>query len=183
VLSNLFDSYVKDLSETLERFLKNDLLSATQMILQKSISNTVWVVGNGGSAAIAQHFATDWTKGLKSLGHGNPRVFALTTNTSLLTAIGNDFGFDEIFKSQLEVSGRAGDLLVAISSSGMSPNIISVAKTAKLMEMQIIGLTGVSGILEDIVDLPLKVESKDTQIIEDIHSIFGHLVFKFVEKR
>ena len=181
-MKNIIDNYQKEFRKAFESFFLNDLESAIKLIIDKLEHNQVFVIGNGGSAAIAQHFATDWSKGLYGLNKKKANVNSLTTNSSILTAIGNDLNFDEIYSHQIEVQGKEGDLLVAISSSGNSHNIINAIKCAHKNEMHTIGLSGFSGgELSKLVNNAIIVRSNNMQVIEDVHGIFGHLVFKYVE--
>lgn len=173
------EQYQNSLDIALASFFQNDLDNAINLVVDKLQSNNVFVIGNGGSAALAQHFATDWTKGVHSLNKKKSNVYSLTTNSSLLTAIGNDINFNEIYSHQISMHGSSGDLLVAISSSGNSRNILHAVEVAKLINMQTLGLSGFfGGMLKNLVDVSIVVDSNDMQAIEDVHGIFGHLVYK-----
>jgi D-sedoheptulose 7-phosphate isomerase len=139
--------------------------------------------GNGGSAADAQHFATELTirfaKDRRALAG-----LALTTDTSALTACGNDFGFDQIFSRQIEALGRAGDLALAISTSGNSPNILAAVQQAKAGGLFTAALTGkTGGKLRDTVDLLIDVPSKTTARIQEMHLLLGHMLCQQIEAR
>lgn len=176
---NYIEQYQNSLNIALSSFFQNDLDSAVNLVVHKLQSKNVFLIGNGGSAALAQHFATDWTKGIHSLNKKKSCVYSLTTNSSLLTAIGNDINFDEIYAHQISMHGNSGDLLVAISSSGSSRNILHAVEVAKSINMQTLGLSGFfGGMLKDLVDISIVVNSNDMQAIEDVHGIFGHLVYK-----
>jgi len=176
---NYIEHYQNSLDIALSSFFQNDLDNAVNLVVRKLESKNIFLIGNGGSAALAQHFATDWTKGIHSLNKKQSKVYALTTNSSLLTAIGNDVNFDEIYSQQISMHGNSGDLLVAISSSGRSRNILHAVEVAKSINMQTLGLSGFfGGMLKDLVEVSIVVNSNDMQVIEDVHSIFGHLVYK-----
>lgn len=141
--------------------------------------------GNGGSAADSQHLATELVVRLtgererKSL----PAI-ALTTDTSLLTAASNDYGFEFVFSRQIEGLGKSGDILFAISTSGNSANVIRAVETAKKAGIYTIGFLGKEGgKLESIVDLSLVVPSKDTQRIQEAHIAIGHIIIELLERR
>ncbi len=138
--------------------------------------NTVFVAGNGGSAAEAQHFSAEIVGRFKVERRGY-RAVALSTDTSALTAIGNDYGFDTIFSRQIEALGREGDMFFGISTSGVSPNIIRAAEKARELKMSTVGLTGRGGGgLGIAVDHALVVPSDDTAFIQEIHLIVIHML-------
>jgi len=147
-------------------------------LLVKTIlcGNTVFVCGNGGSAADAQHFAAEIIGRFKKERRAWPAV-ALTTDTSILTAIGNDYGFDEIFARQLEGLGRANDILLGISTSGDSPNVIKAVNKAESLNIQTIGLLGKDGgSLAKTMDLHLVIKSYDTARIQEAHIFLIHYI-------
>jgi D-sedoheptulose 7-phosphate isomerase len=145
--------------------------------------NKILICGNGGSAADAQHFAAELVGRFKLERRGFPAI-ALTTDTSILTALGNDYGFDIIFERQVEALGKEGDVLVGISTSGNSENVIRAVNKAKEMGIYTIGLLGKGGgKLKDIVDLALIVPSNDTARIQECHLTIYHVICEEVEKR
>jgi len=146
--------------------------------------NKILFCGNGGSAADCQHLATEFVVRLKA---GDDReaypAIALTTDTSLLTASANDFGFENIFVRQIEAVGRKGDVLIAISTSGNSENIVRATQLAKKSGIEVIGLLGQSGgRLLPLVDLPLLVPSHEVTRIQEGHITLGHIICELVEK-
>jgi D-sedoheptulose 7-phosphate isomerase len=144
---------------------------------------TLLICGNGGSAADAQHIAAELGAKFYRKRPGLPAV-ALTVNSSMLTAIGNDFAYDEVFSRQVEALGRPGDVLLAISTSGNSGNVVEAARAARAMGITVIGLTGASGgKLEPHCHLLLAVPSTDTPRIQEGHIAIGHLVCELVETR
>ena len=111
-------------------------------------------------------------------------AIALTTDTSALTAIGNDYGYDQVFARMVEAAGRSGDVLVAISTSGNSPSILHAAEKAHEQDMQVVGLTGLAGgKLADGCDVLLNVPSKDTPRIQEAHILIGHILCEIVETK
>jgi D-sedoheptulose 7-phosphate isomerase len=140
--------------------------------------------GNGGSAADSQHLATELVVRLS--GKNNRKALpaiALTTNSSLLTACANDFGFDEIFSRQLEALGAPGDILFAISTSGNSENIVRAVKTAKRIGLVTVGFLGCGGgKLASLVDHALIIPSDDTQRIQECHITIGHIIIANMEQ-
>jgi len=138
--------------------------------------------GNGGSAADAQHMATELMGGFRD--HDRPAIasIALTTDSSFLTAWSNDTDFNTIFSRQLDGLGKAGDVLVAISTSGNSENIVQAVERAKAMDMAVIILTGQSGgKLRDKGDVVIRIPSDDTQRIQEGHLLAEHIMCEMVE--
>ncbi|MBF0145661.1 MAG: D-sedoheptulose 7-phosphate isomerase [Magnetococcales bacterium] len=142
----------------------------------------ILIAGNGGSAADAQHIAAEL---VSRFFFDRPALsaLALTTDTSILTAIGNDYGFEHVFSRQIEAHGRAGDLFMAISTSGNSPNIIAAIEAARKRSMRIIGLTGRSGGgMAPLCDCCIRVASDSTPRIQEGHILVGHLIAAHVEQ-
>lgn len=137
--------------------------------------------GNGGSAADAQHWAGELVSRFYYDRPGLAAI-ALTTDTSILTAIGNDYGYDYTFARQVEALGREGDVLVAISTSGNSPNILRAADAARARGMQVIGFTGrAGGKLAPLADLCFRMPSDETPRIQEGHEFVGHLLCALIE--
>ncbi len=138
--------------------------------------------GNGGSAADAQHIAAELVVRLRSERKGLPAL-ALTTNASILTAAGNDYGFEHIFSRQIESLVSAGDILVAISTSGTSPNILRAAEAGRGRGAFLVAMTGeTGGALAGKVDLLLNVPSSDSQRIQEAHITIGHIACALIEE-
>jgi D-sedoheptulose 7-phosphate isomerase len=136
---------------------------------------TVFVVGNGGSAATASHFACDLAKGTQTKGIPPFRVVPLTDNMPLITAWANDASYDQVFAQQLATLVRPGDVLVAISASGNSSNVLAAARTARKYGARTIALTGASGgKLRRLADLAVRVPSSSIEQVEDAHLIVAH---------
>ncbi len=165
----------------------------TQGALLHAIIECIWeslqrggkllLCGNGGSAADAQHLATECMVRLESERCPIPAL-ALTTDTSLLTAAGNDHGFETIFARQIAGLGQAGDVLLAISTSGNSPNIVCAVEAAQRRGLHTVGLLGKDGgKLKDLVHLALVVPSWNTQRIQEVHITLGHIVCGALERR
>ncbi len=142
----------------------------------------IYWIGNGGSAADSQHMAAELIgrfkkerRALKSL--------ALTVNTSILTAIGNDYGYDRVFDRQLEAFGSPKDTIIAISTSGNSPNVVEALKTAKEKGITVISLTGeTGGAMKEYSDILLNVPSKDTPRIQEVQLMIEHLICDGIEQ-
>jgi len=141
----------------------------------------VLLFGNGGSAADAQHLAAEWTGRLRGERRGLPAI-ALTANTSELTALGNDYGFDRIFARLIEAHGSPGDVAIALSTSGDSPNVLAGVAEARARGLRTIGLSGRhGGKLAPAVELALLVPSDDTPRIQESHIAIGHVLAELVE--
>ena len=144
----------------------------------------IFTIGNGGSAAIAEHLCCDWTKGTRSDGHPVISSRALTANNSLYSAIANDYGYEFVFETQLEFFAREGDLLIAISSSGKSANIVNAAVRAKALGVLLVGFTGFSGgKLKDLADVSIHVPVSNYGIVEDAHQAVVHIVAQYIARR
>ena len=156
--------------------------AAVMMIAALKNGNKVMFCGNGGSAADSQHLAAEligrFQKNRKALA-----AIALTTDTSIITALGNDFGFDTIFARQVEGLGKMGDILIGISTSGGSKNVAEAIKKAKEMGIKTVGFLGCGGgMLEKMVDLPLTVPGKATPRIQESHITIGHILCRLIEQ-
>lgn len=144
--------------------------------------NKIILFGNGGSAADSQHIAAELVGRFQKERSGLPAL-ALTTNTSIITAIANDYGYDQIFSKQLEALAKKGDVVVGISTSGNADNVIKGLNKAKELGLKTIGLTGCDGGgLAKIVDLSLVVSSRVTARIQESHIAIGHVICDLVEK-
>lgn len=144
--------------------------------------NKILFAGNGGSAADAQHWAAELVSRFNHDRPGLPGV-ALTTDTSALTAIGNDYGFERVFARQIEALGRKGDLLFALSTSGNSKNILLGIDTARAAGIEVIGFTGRSGgAMADRCTVCLRMPSDETPKIQEGHELLGHLICGMIER-
>ena len=142
---------------------------------------TVFLFGNGGSAADAQHIAAELEARFLRERRALP-CHALTTNTSTLTAIGNDYGYDRTFARQIEAYCRKGDAAVGISTSGNSPNVLEAIKAAKKIGATTVGLTNEKGgKLKGLAELCLRVPSTDTQRVQECHMAVGHILCDIIE--
>lgn len=163
---------------------QSDTIEELGLLISSCINRrgTVFFIGNGGSAADAQHISAELIgryqvkrKGLASI--------ALTTNSSVLTAIGNDFGYEFVFERQVESLVDRDDIVVGISTSGNSPNITKAIIASKKIGAKTIGLTGENGgKLAEIADITLKVPSNNTQRIQECHIMIGHIICDIVEE-
>ena len=164
----------------------DDIIKAIDLLVECYKSgNKLLLCGNGGSAADCQHIATEM---MIRLSHHINRpalpAIALTTDTSNLTAGSNDIGFENVFARNVEGLGNKGDVLLAISTSGNSPNVIKAVEMAHQKDMKAIGFLGGSGgKLKSLVDLPIIIPSSNTQRIQEGHITIAHIIFEMVEDR
>ncbi len=139
--------------------------------------------GNGGSAADCQHMAAELVGRLtRDMSRPGLPAIALTTDTSFLTAYSNDFGFDAVFARQVQALGSRGDVLITISTSGASPNVLAAVDEAKRVGLSIVALLGEAGPLADLADVAIRVPSRDTQLIQQVHLAVEHLICHLVER-
>ena len=156
-------------------FLAQDMLRCWQKKRQ------VFFCGNGGSAGNAVHLANDFLYGIAKKTGGGLKVQALSANSAVMTCLANDIGYESIFSEQLAVQAQAGDLLIALSGSGNSPNIVRVIEQAKSMDVKtyaILGFTG--GKCKEIADVPIHFPVNDMQIAEDMQLIVGHMMMQWL---
>lgn len=172
-------NYFKHLAKIIDRIDMKSIGAVIDLILEtRNKGNAIYFIGNGGSAATASHFANDLSIGTRTSGLKPFKAISLTDNMAVITALGNDNGFDEIFVKQLEVVILPGDILVAISASGNSPNLIKAAKLAKERNNKVIGLTGFDGgMLKEISDYNIHIPTDKGEYgpVEDLHMILDHL--------
>ena len=142
--------------------------------------NRVIFAGNGGSAADAQHLAAEFVSRFEFDRPGLPAL-SLATDTSMITAIGNDYGYDKLFRRQLEAQSRPGDMFVGITTSGLSKNILAAFEVCQALQVTSVALCGTGGSLEDKVDVVLRVPSAHTPRIQECHILVGHLLCAQVE--
>jgi D-sedoheptulose 7-phosphate isomerase len=178
--------YLTDLKATLDALDPAQIKAARDRVAAvRERGGQLFLCGNGGSAATASHLANDLGKGA-SYGRQGPRfrVIALTDNIPWITALANDVGYEVIFSEQLRNLGQPGDLLLAISGSGNSPNIIEAVGVAKEIGMEVIGWTGFGGgKLAAAADLAIVADSHHMGRVEDVHTILMHLVcYYFMEE-
>ena len=161
----------KFISGHVEQLIKTATLIADRI----SSGNKIMLFGNGGSAADAQHIAAEFINRFEIERRPLPAI-ALTTDTSVITSIGNDYHFDDIFSKQVRALGIKGDVSIGISTSGNSKNVINAIDISKEMGIHTVGLSGPGGRLKATADLPLCVDSDSTARIQESHSIAGHIL-------
>ncbi|MDC0586480.1 SIS domain-containing protein [Gammaproteobacteria bacterium] len=186
--------YIEFISDEIRKRikLKEDILQSSDIVSQINESsslciqalrqgNKILLAGNGGSAGDAQHIAGELVNRFNFDRPGLPAI-SLTTDTSVITAIANDYDYNSIFSRQIDSIGNSGDIFFAISTSGNSENILKAAITANKNKIHVISLTGVSGgELEKYSDIAIKVPSKLTPEIQEIHIMIAHLICTIIE--
>ena len=168
-----------------DRFIKDNipliLRGAEVLVSCITSGHKILIFGNGGSAADAQHIAAEFVNRFQ-IERPPLAALALTTDTSIITSIGNDYKFDEIFSKQIRALGKKHDVAIGISTSGNSKNVIQAIRAAKKIGMFTIGLTGHGGELAQCADLVFSVKSKITARIQEAHIILGHILCDLVER-
>lgn len=180
-----WEEYKSKIKESLDNFRFDNKIME---VLKGSIKNNqkIFVAGNGGSAAIALHYVCDFSKGANQKWSDNFKRYksiCLSSNLGYLTAIANDSHYDEVFKQQLINLASPKDILILISSSGNSPNIVKAAEYAKEMGLITIGVSGFQGgKLKELVDYSAHISCNSYEICEDIHSVFGHFLATYLRE-
>lgn len=163
----------------------NSILQAVEKITETfNTGHKVLICGNGGSAADSQHMAAEFVGILNKtfIRPGLPAI-ALSTNTSVLTAYANDISYNKVFERQVQALGQKGDLLIGISTSGNSLNVIEAIKIARLSKIHTIALIGTNGKLEEMADIVISVPSNNTQYIQETHIAIEHILCELVEEQ
>ncbi len=174
-----------DLEKKILNKLDVDLINQTINLLVKSLNEEgiIYIFGNGGSAATASHFQNDFNKGISEYTDKKFRFCCLNDNIATLMAIANDIGYEEVFRFQLLNKLRAKDIVIAISGSGNSKNVLNAVMYAKSQGCKVIGMTGYDGgRLREMSDLSIHVPINSMQITEDIHMIMDHLIMAVLYK-
>lgn len=184
-MKNIIEKVLQDSIRIKESFIKENvselILLAEKIVLAFTNDRKLLLCGNGGSAADAQHIAAEFINRFEMERPPLPAI-ALTTDTSIITSIGNDYSFDDIFAKQIKAIGVEGDILLAISTSGNSPNVLAAAKAASSQGIYAVGLTGGDGgKLKGLCDSCLIVESDQTARIQETHNLVGHIICKLVD--
>lgn len=179
-ISLIIASHVK-LVESLSK--ESVKIKAIAQLLIRTIKNkrTIFLCGNGGSAADSQHTAAELIGKFKKERRPFP-VVALTTDTSILTSLGNDYGFDKVFERQLQALARKGDVLIAISTSGNSPNVLNAVQKAQILGVHTVGLLGNGGgKIKKFCDISIIINSNQTARIQEMHILIEHILCELIE--
>jgi len=180
-IKNEFNSHLEVIQKVINN-LEKDVESVAKIIIEAlKNGNKIIIFGNGGSAADAQHFAAELTGRYKCERKGLPAI-AITTDTSALTAIGNDYGYDRVFDRQVEALAKSGDVLVGISTSGNSKNVINGFKVGKELGCKIVGLSGKGGgEMNEFCDINIVIPSNNTPRIQEMHILLIHTICQLVD--
>jgi D-sedoheptulose 7-phosphate isomerase len=181
-----FAEWYRDLEIAKWQELDLDAISGIGGAIEKAEKKgkQIFVMGNGGSAATASHIATDWSKTAERVGKPLIRCISLNDNIPFMTAIANDLGYEEVFARQLQNLLNPGDVVVIITGSGNSPNVIKAAEFAKMVGAVTIGMTGFTGgKLRKLVDICLHIESDQYGVIEDLHMAAGSILAFYLKQR
>lgn len=184
-MRNQIHNYLVDLQTTLEQLPEPDIEAVIQTLYNARLANRqVFIMGNGGSASTASHFACDLSKNTRLAGSPHFRVIGLNDNMALFSAFANDEGYDNVFAGQLANLLRPDDIVIGISTSGNSPNVLNGVKMATRMGAKTVGMTGFDGgELIDMVDLNVHVPSDCIEQVEDIHLVLEHLICTVLRDR
>ena len=187
-MKNYITLQIQETQRVMTTMLANEaLLARVEAAAQACVAcmktgNKVLLVGNGGSAADAQHIAGEFVSRFAFDRPGLPAI-ALTTDTSILTAIGNDYGYEKLFSRQVQAHAQKGDVLIAYSTSGKSPNVMMALQEARSRGVVCIGMTGNrGGPMHELCDHYLDVPSSDTPKIQEGHAVLGHIICGLVEQ-
>ena len=184
-LSHVVLDILEESIQVKEDFIKNNvelIIEASQRIAQTiSSGHKILLFGNGGSAADAQHIAAEFVNRFM-IERPPMGAIALTTDTSVLTSIGNDYSFDDIFSKQILALGKKDDIAIGISTSGTSKNVVKGMKIAKELDLFTIGITGAKGSLAKHSDILFSVSFGNTPRIQEAHNILGHLLCDLVDR-
>jgi D-sedoheptulose 7-phosphate isomerase len=188
LLENYISQQIRDSYQVKKSILADrSLLYLIEKVSQKCVEvyrsgKKTLLAGNGGSAADAQHIAAEFV-GRFDFDRPSLPSIALTTDTSMLTAIANDYGYENVFRRQIQANGTKGDLFLGISTSGQSPSIVAAVKECQKMGIVTVGLTGArGGCLADICDYCIRVPSDCTPRIQESHILIGHIICSVVEE-
>jgi D-sedoheptulose 7-phosphate isomerase len=184
-LADLADDYVGRLRTALGS-LSRDELTQLGEILTRAYRNgkQVFTVGNGGSSSLASHMAADLAKNTIGPNMKRFRIMSLNENAAIVTALANDLGYENIFSEQLTNLIRAGDVLIVVSASGNSPNIIKAIEYAQGQSAEVVGLLGFDGgRAAELADLAIVVPSFDYGIVEDVHLVINHILVEYFRVR
>ena len=180
-INNELLSHLETINNVIE-IMQEELEKASSLVLETlKNGNKILLCGNGGSAADAQHIAAELIGRYKSERRGLPGI-ALTTDTSVLTSIGNDYGYDRVFDRQVEALANKGDLIIGISTSGNSKNVLNALIIGQKLGCKTLGFSGNNGgLMNELSDINLVVPSNITARIQEMHILFGHIICQVVD--
>jgi len=181
---DFIEAYFRTLTDVIALLPRAELAKAMEVLEDaRAQGRRVFIAGNGGSAATASHMANDFVKGVAKGGGAGLQAISLADNVALVTAIANDEDYREVFAGQLDALGRPGDVLIAISGSGNSPNIVRAVEVAQRLGIRTIGFLGMNGgKVATMTDVTVVVPSDDYGPIEDVHMAFDHLITAYLRR-
>jgi D-sedoheptulose 7-phosphate isomerase len=182
IILDILEAGIEIKRRCIETNVDNIIKAAGMLASCITSGNKVLIFGNGGSAADAQHLAAEFVNRFQ-IERPPLAAIALTTDTSILTSVGNDYHFDEIFSKQIQALGKKGDVAWGISTSGNSPNVLKAVTAAQKIGITTIGMTGRAGKLGAYADLVFSVESDTTARIQETHIMLGHIVCDLLERK
>lgn len=179
-----FDDYADEIARVCKSVDSLAMRQAAEILLEAYLSGArVFSCGNGGSASIANHMQCDHVKGVGTMTDLTPRVQSLSANVEILTAIANDIGYEQVFAYQLQSQSTPGDVLIAVSSSGRSRNIVDAVGWARAHGLRTIAITGFDGgAARAIAEVPIHVDSTNYGVIEDVHQAIMHALAQFIRQ-
>lgn len=184
-VATYFDDYAMHLEKALSSVERSGIDNAVKLICDTIEKDKhIFACGNGGSSSIANHLVCDLAKGVSTRTNLKPRVRSFSSPIEIISAYANDVGYAHVYVEQAKLFARKGDLILSISSSGESDNVINLVKWAKANGVKTIAMTGFSGgRLREIVDLPIHVDAFNYGIVEDVHQSIVHAVAQFIRSR
>lgn len=184
-LSEFLSGYIEEIQKGFSSIEVNNLekvVNALDDAIKRG--STIFTCGNGGSSSIAEHFVCDFLKGSSTDTNIQPIIHSLSSNTPTVTAVANDIGYEDIFAYQLQRYGKSGDILLCVSSSGNSPNIIKAIDMAKSRHIESISFVGfVGGQAKDISDNCIHIPIKNYGVVEDVHHSLMHMLSQYIKVR
>jgi phosphoheptose isomerase len=182
--ASYFDAYAEEMARAAKSIEPAMLERAAATLTDAYVRGAhIFSCGNGGSASIANHMQCDHVKGIRTATDLSPRVFSLSTNVELLTAIANDTSYENIFAYQLQSQSKQGDVVLAVSSSGRSPNIVQALTWAREQDLRTIAITGFDGgPARSIAEINIHVDCTNYGIVEDLHQAIMHALAQYIRQ-
>jgi len=184
-MKNIIQQSVEESIEAKQHFFKTNIhhieSCANTLVAALKNGRKILLYGNGGSAADCQHIAAEFVNRFQ-MERDPLAAIALTCDTSIITSIGNDYSFEDIFSKQIQALGKKGDIALGITTSGSSPNVIKASLAAREKGLTVIGFSGNKGRLKEIADFPFCVESTTTARIQEVHILLAHILCDLTER-
>ena len=181
LITTILEDSIRVKRQAIEAQMDALLAAADMLVTCVASGHKILLFGNGGSAADAQHLAAEFVNRFQIERHPLPAL-ALTTDTSIITSIGNDYAFEQIFAKQLQALGKRDDVAWGLSTSGNSPNVLAGMRVARELGLHCLGMTGQGGALIEASDLALTVPTATTARVQETHIIMGHMLCQLVDQ-